>query len=167
MKLNQLILCSLLGFAATQAMACYTVYDRSDRVVYQSHTPPVDMSRPLHETLPARFPGGHMIFNAAVDCPVISSVASGTGGPSLASNAPLLTDARTARALGLPHTVLNGGIVVVRPRDVSLQPGVTVVPSANTGSRKPVSGMVITEMRDPPMTMIQSSDGTIVSELVR
>ena len=54
--LKCLLLCSLLGSASMQAAACYTVYDPSDRVVYHESVPPVDMSRPLHETLPARFP---------------------------------------------------------------------------------------------------------------
>jgi len=151
MKLNQLILCSLLGFAASQALACYTVYDRSDRIVYQSQTPPVDMSRPLHETLQARFPGGHMIFEAAGDCPVISSVASGAGGPTLSSISPLLMDQRTAEVLKVPHKVLSNGVVLVQPRDAIMAPGMTVIPStAVMGAAAPSRGGVITELRDPP-----------------
>ena len=66
--LKCLLLCSLLGSASMQAAAsCYTVYDPSG-VVYHESTAPVDMSRPLHETMPARFPGGHMIFDTDTDC---------------------------------------------------------------------------------------------------
>ena len=35
-----LLLSPVLGLAAFNAAACYTVYDRSDRVVYQSERPP-------------------------------------------------------------------------------------------------------------------------------
>ena len=130
MKWNPWVLFPLLGLAATQALACYTVYDGADRVVYQSRTPPVDMSRPLHETLPGRFPGGHLIFDsAAAECPVISSVAAGAGGRTLSSASPLLTDQKTARALGLRHRVLPDGAALVEQRDVVLPPAITVIPS--------------------------------------
>jgi len=180
MTLNHIVLCSLLGLATAPALACYTVYDRSDRVVYQSQTPPVDMSRPLHETLPARFPGGHMVFNAGGPCAVISSVATGSGGLNLSSTSPLLTDERSAKALGLPHTVLSDRVVVVKPRDVSLPPGISVVPSGAAPVAVPVPvpaaapsqktssrGMTITELRDPPLRVVQSADGMIVSEVIR
>lgn len=154
MKLNQLVLCSLLGFAATQALACYTVYDNADRVVYQSPNPPVDMSRPLHETLPARFPGAaHMIFDASRDCQVISSVATGKGGPTLSSTSPLLTDEKTARAMGLPHTVLPSGVALVQQKDAAIGPGVTVLPSTRVMGAGPARGGAITELRDAPSSM--------------
>lgn len=177
MRLNHFVLCSLLGLATAPALACYTVYDPSDRVVYQSQTPPVDMSRPLHETLPARFPGGHMVFSAGGECAVINSVATGRGGLTLSSTSPLLTDERSAKALGLPHTVLSDRVVVVKPRDVSLPPGISVVPSgpapavpipAAAPSQKTSSrGMTITELRDPPLRVVQSADGMLVSEVIR
>ena len=69
-----LLLCSLLGSASLQAeAACYTVFDRSNRVVYHDATAPVDMERPFHETVPLRFPGGHMVFSDAA-CPPLSVV---------------------------------------------------------------------------------------------
>ena len=77
--LKCLLLCALLGSASMQAAACYTVYDPSDRVVYHESVPPVDMSRPLHETLPARFPGGHMVFDTDTDCAHI--IVTATGSP--------------------------------------------------------------------------------------
>jgi hypothetical protein len=125
-KLIYGVLGPLLGLTAAQALACYTVYDSADRVVYQSEKPPVDMSRPLHETLPPRF---HMIFDGAAECAVINSVALGAGGRTLTSISPLLTEQRTARSMGLPHTVAAQGVAVVQPRDAVLAPGVTVLPS--------------------------------------
>lgn len=157
MKLSRFLLCSLLGVATTQALACYTVYDPAGRVVYQSPTPPVDMSRPLHETLPARFPRGHMIFDTNPDCPVISSVATGNGGPNSTSIAPLLTDQRTAQAMRVPHKVLPSGVALVQPSDAVVSPRVTVVPSFNSSvpstavmGNGPSGGGVITELKDPP-----------------
>lgn len=63
----------LLGLACAtaswQAAAqCYTVYDQSNRVVYHAGQSPVDMSRPLSETVPQAFPGGHMVFDNFTAC---------------------------------------------------------------------------------------------------
>jgi hypothetical protein len=41
---------------------------------------------------------------------------------------------------------------------------VTVVPSDALAAR-PAQGVVITELRDPPLTIVQSAEGTIISEL--
>ena len=68
MKLKLAILCAM-GLASVNAMACYTVYDRNNNMVYNSQTPPVDMRRQLHETVPVRFPGSTMIFGQGTDCP--------------------------------------------------------------------------------------------------
>lgn len=132
------IVCPALALASLHASACYTVFDKSDRVVYQSHKPPVDMSRPLHETVPVRFPGGHLIFDSSAECPVISSVASGMGGRDVTGNSPLLTDQQTARSLHLPHRDVGHGAVVVRPRDAAISTGVSVVPgsTAPTAARR-------------------------------
>lgn len=64
-----LLLPGLLLAAAAQA-ACYTVMDARGVVVSQTSTPPVDMSLPLHQTVPARFGrGAHMVFGVAdVNC---------------------------------------------------------------------------------------------------
>ncbi|AVP58153.1 hypothetical protein [Pulveribacter suum] len=50
------------GAQAAQA-ACYIVYAADKQVVYRAQTPPVDMSRQLHETLPLLVPGGAMVFS--------------------------------------------------------------------------------------------------------
>lgn len=62
-------LCCLPLLAASQALACFTVISPRGQVVYHSIDPPVDMSRPLHETLPHVFPGAHMVFDLNTDCP--------------------------------------------------------------------------------------------------
>ena len=152
--------------AVLPALACYTVYDRSERVVYQSETAPVDMSRPLHETLPARFPGGHMTFSLSDECQVISSVASGSGGRDMSSRSPVLMDTRTAVAMKLPHTVLAGGVALVQARDATLAPAVTVIasqgmPDTRSMGAGPARRPVITELRDPPVTIEQYPGGRV------
>ena len=150
-----LLLCSLLGSASMQAAAaCYTVYDRSDRVAYHASTPPVDMSLPIHETLPERFPGGHMIFDAAANCPDI--IVPSRPPAVSTSSSPLLTDQRTALAMQVPHTMLAGGVALVQPRDAAMAPGISVVPSVAVAAARPNRQIVITEMRDPPVTIVES-----------
>ncbi|MDB5871575.1 MAG: hypothetical protein JWQ07_1017 [Ramlibacter sp.] len=156
--LKSILLCSLLATASMQAMsACYTVYDRSNRVVYNGDQPPVDMSRPIHETVPMRFPGGHMIFDTNTECPAIVAL---TPAPVLGGT-PLLTNERTAQAMNLPHTTLAGGIALVRSRDAVIAPGVTIVPATVTElAMAPRSGRdtVITEWRNPEITTVETAD---------
>ena len=142
MKIGQALLACLLGLAVPHALACYTVYDRDGNVVYNEETPPVDMSRPLHETLPDRFPGGHMVFDTQAWCDSIvplSPLVAARGGT------PLLTDRRTARAMNVPYTMLPGGIALVQARDARVRPGVTVVPAEALAALPRTSGTAISE----------------------
>jgi hypothetical protein len=63
------VFCLLAPFSLN-SVACYTVYDRNNRVVYDAQTAPVDMRYQIHETLPLVFPGGHMVFGNSTDCPI-------------------------------------------------------------------------------------------------
>ncbi len=68
--LGVLLTASLSG----QALACYTVYNRANQVVYHAAAAPVDMRYQLHQTLPAVFPGGHMVFSITdTSCPAVDS----------------------------------------------------------------------------------------------
>jgi hypothetical protein len=169
-----LLLCSLLGAASLPAMACFTVYDRGNNVVYNAQTPPVDMSQPLHETLPKRFPGGHMVISEGKNCPLVQP------NPLVAersSGSPLLTDRETAESLNVPHTVLPSGAVVVPQRPAQLPPlprpaagksssakPVQAVPVAQAAAR-PASprGTVITEMHTPPLVAVQVGNSVTLS----
>jgi hypothetical protein len=113
---------------------------------------------------------------AQVARPVTTSVPvntirmEGTGRQvSPSSAAPLFTDLQTAERQRLPHTVLAGDIAMV-PASVASRmdlPSFTVIPSdvavarAATPPNTAVLGAgarpstVITEMRDPPMTIIE------------
>jgi hypothetical protein len=128
------VIASLLSLAGLPAFACYTVYDSTNRVLYQGDKPPVDMSRPLHETLPQRYPDGHLVFDQTADCPVLSPLAMGLGGPMTSTTSPLLTDERTAKSMNVPHKTIDGKVAVVPPADVSMKPGMTVVPAASGAS---------------------------------
>jgi len=154
-----------LGLVSLQAFAgCYTVYDRSNHVMYQSDKAPVDMSLPLHDTLPARFPGGSLVFDTEGTCPVVSPVAMGNGGPITRTSSPLLTDEGTAQRLGLPHRKVGPNVAVVPPSAVAMEPGVTVVPAATVASKSPRRDTVISDYHTPPVTVIRRGDEVVVSE---
>lgn len=153
-----ILLCSLLGLAALPATACYTVYGPANNVVYQGEQPPVDMSLPIHETVPARFPGGHMVFNTAMTCS--QAVAALPARASVSSGTPLLTNQHTAQAMGLPYTAMGGGIALVQAREVRMAPGTTALPAeaVATARARPGRDTVITEWRNPPVTTVEAVD---------
>ena len=103
-----------------------------------------------------------MVFDAQAECAAISPPL-----PAVATReaAPLLTDRRMALAMNVPYTVLRGGIVMVQPRDARVSPGVTVLPAPGALAPRPAQAAMITELRDPPVTIVRSADGTVVSEL--
>ena len=162
MKLKLACLC-VLGLASFSAAACYTVYDRAGQVVYNAQTPPIDMSRPIHETLPAVYPGATMVFDLGNDCPV-EQPARMRADPPPAKPSPLLTDRRSAAAMNVPHTIhLPSGVALVRNPPV-MSAGLSVIPGGSQSpviapavsahrSRRPAT--VITEMYNPPLTVIQ------------
>lgn len=57
-----------------QALACYTVYNRANQVVYHAAAAPVDMRYQIHQTLPAVFRGGHLVFSVTdTSCPPVNN----------------------------------------------------------------------------------------------
>jgi hypothetical protein len=73
---------------STPALACYTVYNRANQVIYHASAAPVDMRYQLHETLPAVFPDGHMVFSITdVACPPVN-VSKATSVTLSAANLP-------------------------------------------------------------------------------
>jgi hypothetical protein len=199
---------ALLGgllLAGANAMACYTVYDAGNRVVYQGTEAPVDMSLPLHEALAQRFPrGAQMVFDQATTCRPVGIAQlprpSGTDvppntirlertqRPSSSAPSPLFTDRETAERSGLPHTQMAGNIVMVPPQvaDRVMSAAVNVMPSSTfvegstpdtrmmgAGPARPAvarsttpgsrPNVVITEMRDPPLTVIETNGTRIIT----
>ena len=51
-------------FSTTASAACYLVYAPDGQIVYRDAEPPVDMSRPLHQTVPSVMPGARLVFSA-------------------------------------------------------------------------------------------------------
>ena len=123
---NYLLLCPLLAAASCNAAACYTVYDGANRVVYQGDLPPVDMSRQIHETLPARYPGGQMVFDNETSCGSFN-VPARTLGYSDRTASPLLTDQRNAQAMHAPYILFEGNIALVQPGDARMARALTVI----------------------------------------
>jgi hypothetical protein len=98
---------------------------------------------------------------------------------SPSSEAPLLTDRVTAERNGLPHTTVAGNVVMVPgaaaartpmstftviPTDVAVAraPAIPNTTAMGAGPARPNQKTVITEMRDPPMTIIQRGDNVQV-----
>ncbi|GAB3470555.1 hypothetical protein [Polaromonas eurypsychrophila] len=68
-----------------QALACYTVYNRANQVIYHARQAPVDMRYQLHQTLPTVFKDGHMVFSITdSNCPAVnltrSNIRDSAGG---------------------------------------------------------------------------------------
>lgn len=115
MKAGRFLVASLLAAASWQALACYTVYDSNNRVMYRGEKAPVDMSVPLHDTLPQRFPGGQMVFDSGSCALAPAAALSSRSSPG--SSAPLFTDRHTAQRIGVPYALVGGDIALVAPRD--------------------------------------------------
>lgn len=163
-RIECLLLFSLLGLASAQAgAACFTVYDGANRIVYHSANPPVDMERPFHETVPQRFPGGHMIVSDAACQPIAMRAPPTPAGGA----APLLTDKATAQAMKVPYRVLSGDVVMVPQGRAPIGPGVTVVPAGPQAAARARQDHVITELRDPPVIIEDSTAGMVIREKYR
>jgi len=54
------LLCALVAQQA--AASCYVIYGADGQVLYRRVEPPVDLSLPLHQTLPQAAPGGKLVF---------------------------------------------------------------------------------------------------------
>ena len=78
----QALLLAIAVCAAPQAMACFTVYNPANQVVYSGTDTPIDLSYQIHERLPAAFSNGHLVFNTDRDCQSVD----------LRKTAPLLTN---------------------------------------------------------------------------
>lgn len=121
MNTRSLLAACVLAGASWQALACYTVYDVDSRVMYRGDAAPVDMSRPLHETLSQRFPGGQLVFGRAPCAELPASLPSRRIPP-----APLLADRRTAQDIGARYDVLSRNIVMVPAAEAG---GLAALPS--------------------------------------
>ena len=68
------------------ALACYTVYNPANQVVYHAATAPVNMSFQLHQTMPGFYPGGHLVFSISdTNCPKVNLTRSNVAGVAYAA----------------------------------------------------------------------------------
>jgi hypothetical protein len=87
---------------------------------------------------------------------------------------PLLTDRRTAAALNVPHTILPSGVALSSQPTAIMTAGLSTYSTASPApiqmatavvqQRKPRAETVITELHNPPLTVVQQG-GMVVSEL--
>ncbi|MGE5115607.1 MAG: hypothetical protein ACM3N6_03840 [Betaproteobacteria bacterium] len=107
MSRNLMLIAAGLLLARGALAMCYEVYS-GDRLVYRSVQPPVDLSRPLHESVPERFGRGSTLQFFADDSNC------GIAGAAVGRSGPLLTNrdaARAAERSGLP----GGGALDLAP----------------------------------------------------
>lgn len=158
--IKNLALLALLGLATGNAAACFTVYDRTNAIVYYAQTAPVDMTPPFNDKLQKVFPGSHLVFGSTTGCPVKQAGYNPARPPTATS--PLFTDRQTAEEMKLSHTVLPNGAALVAKPPTGMRPGFTVMNLGGQMATAPVakSSPVITEMRDPPVPVIRR-DGQV------
>jgi hypothetical protein len=163
---SKLALAVIGALSTAPAVACYTVYDRSNTIVYYAEAPPVDMTPPFTERLQKNFPGSHLVFGSGTGCPATQAGYNPTRPQ--ADSAPLFTDEQTAKDLKLSHRMLPNGTAMVAHPPPSLRPGFTVMNLGGAAGNRSAppgapadkgaaakSSPVITEMRNPPITVIQ------------
>ena len=86
---------AVLAAAVGAQAACYTVLGPKGQILSESPNPPVDMSLPLHLSVPERFgPGAHMVFGL-LDAPCGQEVELHDGGAL--TPAALRPDSRRVR----------------------------------------------------------------------
>jgi hypothetical protein len=122
------VLCVCAFVAASPAFACFTVLGPSDEQVYHGPDAPVDMSRPIHETLPSVFPGGHLVFDLASCGPGEKDLRGLARVRSVSSE-----DVVVLRTVSAPAGAVPRGIAGV-PVDTSQA---AVVSSAAAGAQTP------------------------------
>ncbi|QXZ08219.1 hypothetical protein KUF54_08740 [Comamonas sp. Y33R10-2] len=61
--LRATVLVSACALAQAASAACYFVYAPNNELIYRSNLAPVDLSQPLHMTVPQLSPGARMFFS--------------------------------------------------------------------------------------------------------
>ena len=76
------------GVTASSAMACYAIYDSKNEMVYDKFEAPVNMRQQLHDTVPVRVPGGHMVFSTqSTNCSGIDQLSNKPAAPAVSTAA--------------------------------------------------------------------------------
>lgn len=97
-----LIFIILLTQNSLASAACYRIFDSTGQVVYQSSTPPVDLSGSISQAVESKFPGGHLIIDQQL-CGSSSVVVEPTGSGAAHGQNPLIFKrAESAEPTGFP-----------------------------------------------------------------
>lgn len=106
---------------ASASAACYTVLGKDGKTLYQSDTTPVNLSYPLHETVPARFgEGATMVFSIET----LSSDCIPVGGRK---------ESEVARGDNVMSTIFANVRTFERPSANSAVPAKTIPPTSLPG----------------------------------
>jgi hypothetical protein len=107
---------------ASASAACYTVLAKDGKAIYQSDTTPVNLSYPLHETVPVRFgEGATMVFSIETrssDCVPIG----------------VRKESDVARGDNVMSTVFANVRSLDRPPANSVSPAKTIQPNSLPGN---------------------------------
>ena len=140
MRLPLMICLALLG--ATSVLparaACYTVYAGSG-IVYRSTTPPVDLSRPYSETLPARFGRSTSMVASHDDTGCSQVVLSGGEPPEGISRGTAGSRGRSGAARASTAPVSLDGVFVDPSLKMRSSVGVSEPAPSVTKIRRPAS----------------------------
>jgi len=72
--------------SSSQALTCYTVFDRSDNVVYRDSLPPVDLSDPTSGRAALQQRGEYLMITDADRCPQVAFVFGANGSSTLSTD---------------------------------------------------------------------------------
>jgi hypothetical protein len=63
-----------LALPVVASAACYQLFDKKDRLVLQSTSPPVDLSRPTSDEVGRLYPGHYLIMGGSGPCPEVDEL---------------------------------------------------------------------------------------------
>lgn len=116
---------------APASASCFFIYGANNQLVYRSTTSPVDLSRPISESLRGRFSGGHLVM-----------IPDETGCPDLLANG----ESRLFATLGFG----NRGAVGRSPTAIEASPLFRGVGGDPAGAATPADGSRSPARRTPP-----------------
>ncbi|MEP7300379.1 MAG: hypothetical protein ABI699_02540 [Caldimonas sp.] len=119
------------GVPATASASCFFVYGPKNQLVYRSTITPVDLSRPISESLRGRFSGGHLVMIPdETGCPDLLAAGESKLYATLGFSTP--GAARSTSAIEASPLFRN---VRARPSGDSTDPGST---TRNDASGRPI-----------------------------
>ncbi len=66
--------CTLLTMSQVVTATCYSLFDPTNQLIYQSEKPPFDVSGPISDATRAHFPGHFLIATESAPCPYVNEI---------------------------------------------------------------------------------------------